>query len=276
MATDEPASEHAVRASRTYGAAADHYQRPALGFWDRSGAATVSRLRLAPGAAVLDLCCGAGASALPAARAVGPSGRVLGIDIAAPMLELARSRAAEEGLANIEFRPGDATRTGLPDGGFDAVVCVFGVFFAPDMAAFVREMWRLTGPRGVLAVTTWGPGLWEPASSVFWRCVGEVEPALYKAFNPWDEITTPALLAGLFSRAGVPDPAVEAAAGEHRLEHPDRFWDIVLGSGYRATVDALSPEQRDRVRDSLLAGLRSREISVLRTDVVFGTAARPG
>jgi len=276
MATDEPASEHAVRASRTYGAAADHYQRPALGFWDRSGAATVSRLRLAPGAAVLDLCCGAGASALPAARAVGPSGSVLGIDIAAPMLELARSRAAEEGLANIEFRPGDATRTGLPDGGFDAVVCVFGVFFAPDMAAFVREMWRLTGPRGVLAVTTWGPGLWEPASSVFWRCVGEVEPALYKAFNPWDEITTPALLAGLFSRAGVPDPAVEAAAGEHRLEHPDRFWDIVLGSGYRATVDALSPEQRDRVRESVLAELRSREITSLRTDVVFGTAARPG
>ena len=276
MATDEPASEHAVRASRTYGAAADHYQRPALGFWDRSGAATVSRLRLAPGAAVLDLCCGAGASALPAARAVGPSGSVLGIDIAAPMLELARSRAAEEGLANIEFRPGDATRTGLPDGGFDAVVCVFGVFFAPDMAAFVREMWRLTGPRGVLAVTTWGPGLWEPASSVFWRCVGEVEPALYKAFNPWDEITTPTLLAGLFSRAGVPDPAVEAAAGEHRLEHPDRFWDIVLGSGYRATVDALSPEQRDRVRESVQAELRSRQITSLRTDVVFGTAARPG
>ena len=276
MAIDEPASEHAVRASRTYGAAADHYRRPALGFWDRSGAATVSRLRLAPGAAVLDLCCGAGASALPAARAVGPSGRVLGIDIAAPILQLARARAAEEGLANIEFRPGDATRTGLPDGGFDAVVCVFGVFFAPDMAAFVREMWRLTGPRGVLAVTTWGPGLWEPASSVFWRCVGEVEPALYKAFNPWDEITTPALLAGLFSRAGVPDPAVEAAAGEHRLEHPDRFWHIVLGSGYRATVDALSPEQRDRVRESVQAELRSRQITSLRTDVVFGTAARPG
>jgi ubiquinone/menaquinone biosynthesis C-methylase UbiE len=41
------------------------------------------------------------------------------------------------------FRLGDATRTGLPDGGFDAVVCVSGVFFAPDMAAFMREMWRL-------------------------------------------------------------------------------------------------------------------------------------
>jgi SAM-dependent methyltransferase len=276
MATEEPASEHALRASRTYGAAADHYQQAALSFWERFGAATVSRLRLAPGAAVLDLCCGAGASALPAAHAVGPEGRVLGIDIAAPMLELVRARAAAEGLANVEFRHGDATRTGLPDGGFDAVVCVFGVFFAPDMAAFVREMWRLTGPHGVLAVTTWGPGLFEPGNGLFWRRVGEVEPALFKAFNPWDEITTPELLAGLFSRAGVPDPAVEAAAGQHRLDHPDRFWDVVLGSGYRATVDALSPEQRDRVRESLLADLRSREITLLRTDVVFGTAARPG
>jgi len=276
MATEEPASEHALRASRTYGAAADHYRRAALSFWDRFGAATVSRLRLAPGGTVLDLCCGAGASALTAARAVGPEGRVLGIDIAAPLLELARARAADEGLANVELRHGDATRTGLPGGGFDAVVCVFGVFFAPDMAAFVREMWRLTGPGGVLALTTWGPGLFEPANSLFWRCVREVEPALYKAFNPWDEITTPAALAGLFSRAGVPDPAVAAAAGQHRLDHPDQFWDVVLGSGYRATVDALGPERRDRVRESLLADLRSREITSLRTDVVFGTAVRPG
>jgi len=140
----------------------------------------------------------------------------------------------------------------------------------------VREMWRLTGPGGVLALTTWGPGLFEPANSLFWRCVGEEEPALYKAFNPWDEITTPAALAGLFSRAGVPDPAVAAAAGQHRLDHPDQFWDVVLGSGYRATVDALGPERRDRVRASLLADLRSREITSLRTDVVFGTAVRPG
>src|SRR5215469_3682759 len=131
------AAEQVRRAARTYGAAADHYDRPALGFWDRYGAATVALLKLPPGASVLDVCCGAGASAIPAARAVGPSGRVLGIDIAAPMLELARARAGREGLRNVSFRHGDATRTGLPDGEFDAVMCVFGVFFAPDMPAFV-------------------------------------------------------------------------------------------------------------------------------------------
>src|SRR5499433_2209537 len=264
-------SGHALRAARTYGAAADNYGLPALGFWDRFGAATVSRLRLAAGASVLDLCCGAGASAIPAAHAVGVRGSVLGIDAAQPLLELARARAAREGLANVEFRHSDAVRTGLPDGRFDAVVCVFGVFFAPDMAAFVAEMWRLVRPGGVLAVTTWGPGLFEPANSHFWETVREVEPSLFKAFNPWDEITTPQALAGLFSRAGVPDPAVVAAAGQHQLAHPDRFWDIVLGTGYRATVDALSQEQRDRVRGWLLSELRSRAVTTMRTDVVFGT-----
>ncbi|HEY5199840.1 MAG TPA: methyltransferase domain-containing protein [Acidothermaceae bacterium] len=271
---EQPAGEHARRAASVYGAAADHYTLTTLGFWDRFGAETVSRLQLAPGMTVLDLCCGAGASAIPAAHAVGASGRVLGIDVAAPLLELARARAAREGLSNIEFRHGDATQTELPDGSFDAVVCVFGVFFAPDMTAFVEEMWRLVRPDGVLAVTTWGPGLFEPADSCFWERVREIEPSLYKSFNPWDQITTPVALAELLSGAGVTRPTMEAVEARHHLEHPDRFWDIVLGSGYRATVEALRPDQRDHLRESLLAEMRLREFTVLRTDVVFGTATR--
>ena len=190
------------RVARTYSAAADHYERSALGFWDRWGAATVSRLALAPGNTVLDLCCGAGGSAIPAARSVGATGRVLGVDLAVPLLELARAKAARERLTNVEFRLGDATRTGLPSGSFDAVVCVFGVFFAHDMPAFVAEMWRMVRPGGTLAITTWGPGWCEPASTVFWDCVRDVEASLYRAFNPWDEITTPDALTRLFARGG--------------------------------------------------------------------------
>ena len=275
MGDDQPLSEHARRAARAYGAAADHYSLASLGFWDRFGAATVARLPLAGGYRVLDLCCGAGASAIPAARAVSPAGRVLGVDVAEPLLELARARAAREGVANAEFRCGDATRTGLPNGGFDAVVCVFGIFFASDMPAFAAEMWRLVRPGGVLAITTWGPGLFEPANSRFWRCVGEAEPSLFKAFNPWDEITTQAALADLLARGGVEHPAIRATPGWHDLDRPDRFWDIVLGTGYRATVDALSQEQRDVVRERLLSRLRSEGITSVRTDVVFSIARRP-
>lgn len=232
-------------------------------------------LPLAAGHTVLDLCCGAGASAIPAARLVGPEGRVLGIDVAEPLLEMARARTAREGLANIGFLAGDATMTALPDGSFDAVICVFGVFFAPDMAKFVAEMWRLVRPGGVLAITTWGAGLFEPANTVFWESVREVEPSLFKAFNPWDEITTQGALADLLARGGVENPAVRAAPGWQRLDHLDRFWDIVLGTGYRATIDALGQEQRDIVRERLLSRLRSGGITSVRTDVVFSTVHRP-
>jgi len=267
--------EHAQRAARAYGAAADHYTRPQLGFWDRFGAATVARLDLSAGAHVLDLCCGAGASAIPAAHAVGETGRVTGVDVAEPLLAMARSRASAEGLANIEFRCADAGQTGLPTGAFDAVVCVFGVFFAPDMAAFTREMWRLVRPGGMLAVTVWGPGLFEPANTVFWAGVRDVEPALFKAFNPWDEITAPEALAALFTMAGVPGVAAEPQAGEHRLDRPDDFWDVVLGSGYRATVDALSADQRDSLRDRVVGELRARAVATIRTDVIYAIARRP-
>jgi ubiquinone/menaquinone biosynthesis C-methylase UbiE len=267
--------EAAQRAARAYGAAADHYDRAPLGFWDRFGAATVARLGLAAGDHLLDLCCGAGASAIPAAHAVGDGGRVTGVDVAEPLLALARARAAAQGLANIGFRCADATRTDLPAESFDAVVCVFGVFFAPDMAAFTSEMWRLVRPGGVLAMTVWGPGLFEPANTVFWESVRATEPALFKAFNPWDAVTTPEELTALFARAGVPAATAEAAAGEQRLGKPDDFWDVVLGSGYRATVDALSADKQDSLRDRVIGELRARDVTTIRTDVVFGTARRP-
>jgi ubiquinone/menaquinone biosynthesis C-methylase UbiE len=266
--------EHSARAARTYGAAADHFLRPALGFWDRFGAATIDRLQLSPGYAVLDLCCGAGASAIPAARAVGLSGRVLGIDVAAPLLEAARARAAPERLANVEFRRADARHTNLPTRSFDAVICVFGVFFAADMEAFTAEMWRLVRPGGCLAITTWGPGLFDPAGEHFWNAVADLAPALYKGFNPWDEITTPAALAGLLKRSGIDESEVEAVAGEHPLNAPEDFWHIVLGSGYRATVDALTPDQRRVLHSTLLDRLREHAVLAVRTDVVYGRARR--
>jgi ubiquinone/menaquinone biosynthesis C-methylase UbiE len=268
-------AEHLGRASRTYGSAADHYTRPSLAFWNRYGAETVARIGLRAGDAVLDLCSGAGASAIPAANAVGPQGRVLAVDAAGPLLELARERAAREGLANVEFRLGDASATELESGSFAAVICVFGVFFVPDMASFVAEMWRLVGPGGTLAITTWGPRLFEPGNSAFWDAVRSLEPALYKSFNPWDEITTPSALEDLLARGGVPRATTEAADGEQALSSPDDFWDVVLGSGYRATVDALGAEQRAALREAVIGVLREQAVTSIRTDVVFATATKP-
>jgi hypothetical protein len=73
----------------------------------------------------------------------------------------------------------------------------------------------------------------------------------------------------------MPGVTAQAVPGRHELDRPDSFWDLVLGSGYRATVDALGPDRRDLVRERLLGRLRADGVTTLRTDVVFGTAVRP-
>ena len=262
------------RAERTYSAAADHFDWPPLAFWDRAGTGAVQRINLTAGQSVLDLCCGTGASAVPAARAVGPTGQVLGIDIAEPLLTKARRRAEREGLTHARFERGDATKAGLSSGSFDAVVCVFGVFFVADMPGFVAEMWRMVRPGGHLAVTTWGVGWLEPASTVFWDSVRAVEPSLYKGFNPWDSITTVPAVEALFAAGGATPVEAEAVSGQQELARPEDFWDIVLGSGYRATVDAMTADQQRTLQDRVVAGVRAERIERVRTDVIHASAVR--
>src|SRR5712691_11571757 len=113
--------EARARAAKTYNAAADVYDDPANSFWERFGRKTIERMQLRTGAVVLDVCCGSGASALPAAEIVGPSGFVLGVDLADRLLENARAKAKARALFNAQFRVGDMLDLRIPEQ-FDAVV----------------------------------------------------------------------------------------------------------------------------------------------------------
>src|SRR3954447_12131676 len=108
--------EAKTRAAATYNAAADLFDDPRLSFWDRFGRRTVDRLGLTPGDSVLDLCCGAGASALPAAERVGPKGRVLGLDLAENLIRRARVKATIRRLGNAALRGAGLERGGLARG----------------------------------------------------------------------------------------------------------------------------------------------------------------
>ena len=271
----EPTTEPAkLRAATTYNAAADHFDEGPLAFWDRYGTRTVERLSLARGATVLDVGCGSGASALPAALAVGPDGRVVGVDLAERLLALARAKAARRNLGNVEFRSGDMERLEFPDGSFDAVVCVFAIFFVPDMARQVRALWRLVRPGGRLAITTWGPRMWEPASSAWWAAVKQVRPDLVPAVNPWERITTPPPLRQLLTEGGVGEADIVAESGEQALRSPEDWWSIVLGSGYRWTVEQMDADAAARVRSATLATLREQAVTSFETNVLYAVARK--
>jgi ubiquinone/menaquinone biosynthesis C-methylase UbiE len=263
-----------ARAISTYDAAADSYDNPANSFWERFGRRTIERLHLQPGARVLDVCCGSGASAIPAAEKVGPEGFVLGVDLAEKLLERGRSKATKRGLQNLEFRVGDMLDLRLPRSEFDAVVCVFGIFFVPDMQAGVKALWEVVRPGGKLAITTWGPRWFEPATTAFWNSVHEVRPDLYKGFNPWDRICDPGSLRALLAEAGIQQAEVIAEAGEHPIPSPDAWWSAVLGSGYRGTFDQINPLGQQKVRTANMTYIRDSGITSVEANVVYAIATK--
>ena len=268
----DPLKDAKLKAEQTYNAAADNFDAEPLGFWDRYGRRTVERLGLPRGARVLDVCCGTGASALPAARAVGPQGNVVAVDLAERLLEIGGAKAQAEGLRGLEFRRGDMTALGFPAGHFDAVVCVFGIFFVPDMEAQVAELWRMVRPGGRLAITTWGPGIFAPAYDLWRDAVRRARPDLHAAFNPWDRITTPEAVTRLFADAGIANVTVEAEEGHQPLRAPEDFWTIALGTGLRWTIDRLGPHAARGVKREVLDGLAARGVDRVATNVLYATA----
>jgi len=121
-----------------------------------SGEALVTKLGIKKGLKVLDLGCGDGTTAIPAAR-LGAD--VLGVDIASNLVEAGNKRALEEGLTNCTFQEGDASDLReLKDDTFDLVVTIFGAMFAPKPFEVAKEMVRVTRPGGRIVMGNWIPG----------------------------------------------------------------------------------------------------------------------
>ena len=113
----------------------------------------VEQLGLKPGIRVLDVACGTGNTAIPAARA---GAKVTGVDIATNLLDQARMRAAAENL-QAEFHEGDAEDLQYKDGEFDAVISMFGAMFAPRPERVAAELVRVCKPGGLIAMANWTP-----------------------------------------------------------------------------------------------------------------------
>jgi len=120
-----------------------------------SGEALVTTFGITDGLDVLDLGCGDGTTALPAARL---GANVLGVDIASNLVEAGNARAQSLGLANCRFQEGDASDLNeLEDDSFDLVISIFGAMFAPKPFDVAKEVVRVTRPGGRIVMGNWIP-----------------------------------------------------------------------------------------------------------------------
>ncbi len=135
--------------------AADTYDDVGVPWFQPIAQGLVTELAVQPGERVLDVGCGRGAALVPLARAAGPSGSVLGIDLAPRMVEHAAQAVAD--LPQAEVRVGDAVEPGLPPASYDVVASSLVLFFMPDPPAAVRTWTALLVAGGRMGVATFGP-----------------------------------------------------------------------------------------------------------------------
>ena len=138
--------------------------------------AVIAHAEVRTGERVLDIGCGCGATALALADAVGPEGRVTGLDVSAPMLGLARTRAA--GRANVDWVLEDATTHGFAPASADLLFSRFGVMFFDDPVAAFANLRTALAPGGRVAFACWRPFDQNPWMQLPLRAVTTVVPPL--------------------------------------------------------------------------------------------------
>lgn len=179
----------------------------------------IRRAGVRPGQRVLDLACGTGEPALSLAELVGPRGSVLATDLAEPMLEFARKKAADRGLDNIEFRIADAEALDVPPASFDSATMRWGLMYLARPERAVEGVHRALVPGGRVAFATWGP----PEE------------------NPMFEIPRAALRARALEPAPTP-----GAPGLFALADPQRLASLLTSAGFQrvGTVGVPTPMTR--------------------------------
>lgn len=268
-----PESLGAFDPTTTYDAAVTEYEDASSEFWRYLSDHAVQLLGLQPGERVLDVPCGTGHSVFPAAERVGPSGQVVALDISERMVALVHEKAARLELGNIDVAVADMARLGRPDDPFDAVLCILGIFFVPDMPAALRALAGQVRPGGRVALAVFGESFYEPLRTTFVEAVHEFAPAL-EVVEPWSRLRTEADLRDLFEAAGLDGVMIDERVDELPLDSADDWWRIVMGSALRHTVSQLTAAAAEQVRARCNAEFTRRQVRALTTISRYGLASR--
>lgn len=257
----------------TYDQAVREYEDASSEFLRYLSDHTLHLLDLQPGERVLDVPCGTGHAALPAAQQVGPTGRVVALDVSERMVQLVRAKATRQQLGNLEVHVADMARLAPPERPHDAVICVLGIFFMHDMADALRGLAGQLRPGGRMGVAVFGESFFEPLRTIFVDAVHRVAPDL-DVIEPWARLDTERELRQLFDDAGLSELSVHERVDRVPLASPDDAWRLIMGSGLRSTITRLHAHDANEVRASCVTAMTDGQVTHLATVSRYAVAAR--
>jgi O-methyltransferase/aklanonic acid methyltransferase len=226
--------------------------------WDRSartyetvvpyfatmGARLVAQAGLAAGDHVLDVACGTGSSLVPAALAVGPSGRAVGVDYSPEMVAAARRATAEIPYAEVSLM--DARELDFPDESFDVALCGMALLFV-GLDRGLAEIVRVLRPAGRLVAT--GPGKPSAYFQIFDSLCEKYDLTPLPITPPFADLPT------LIGLSGLPEVRVTQDRLQLSFADPDECWRWAWSHGHRWFLEQLSAEQLPAFKRELLGAL---------------------
>lgn len=253
------------------GSAAEQYQRFIVPHYTGPWAeALVDAAELTAGQRVLDVACGTGVVARAAARMVGDEGEVVGLDVNAGMLDVARVVPSEKG-ATVQWHEGDVGNTGLDGESFDVAVSQQGLQYFPDRPRAFSELHRLLRPDGRLVMSVW------KGHSVFTRALADaagrhISPEagtqleFQRATPPTDEIIEQMVAAG-FDDASIEEQQREVRLPAPNVYVPQHISAMPVAAGFAALDDDVRQMMIDDVAEGLGANANGKQIVF--KDVVY-------
>jgi ubiquinone/menaquinone biosynthesis C-methylase UbiE len=240
----------------------------------------IEQLALQPGQQVLELAAGPGDTGFLAAELVRPGGRLISSDATEAMLEIARRRAGEMGIDNVEFRRLELEWIDLPTATVDAALCRFGVMLILDPGAALREIRRVLRPGGRIALAVWDAPARNPWATIPTRALTELghgsrpDPAAPGMFALADRER----LRELLEEAGFVEVRVEPLEAPRSSPSVKAFIDetvdlsFMFAAGYNSLREAEQVQVRDRIA-SLLEPFTAEDGSIALPGSALGAAA---
>ena len=246
-------SDQAKEIAAVFGRGADTYDR-VIPFFTSFGERLVDEAGLVEGEHVLDVACGRGATLFPAARAVAPTGRVLGIDLSDEMIALTSADIEQQGVGNASVRVMDAGHLDLEPESYDVALASFVLHLVPDPAAVAAQILRVLRPGGRCAAsvpTGAGPD-WDFQFRVMMAYVPRAVRRPTMPFRPDFD------LPGTLTEAGFETVRTVEVQIEFVFPDEDRWWQWGWSHGMRSFFEVLPPADLDELRETLFSELARR------------------